>query len=63
LNVQGLGGVRETEMLTAEPYLPEPTASDFKVGIRKLKHYKSVGADHIAVELIQTGGGHCNLLS
>jgi hypothetical protein len=44
-------------MHTAEPHLPEPTASDFKVGIRKLKRYKSVGTDHIAVELIQTGGG------
>jgi hypothetical protein len=52
-----VGGVRETEMHAAESFLPEPTASDFKVAIRKLKSHKSVGADHIAAELIQAGGG------
>jgi hypothetical protein len=52
-----VGGVRETEMHAAESFLPEPTASDFKVGIRKLNSHKSVGADPIAADLIQAGGG------
>jgi hypothetical protein len=37
LNVHGEGGVRTTEMLTAEPFLPQPSASEFDVGIGKLK--------------------------
>jgi hypothetical protein len=37
LNVCGAGGVRQTEMHTAEPFMPEPSASELKSAIRKLE--------------------------
>jgi hypothetical protein len=55
LNVHGAGGVRQTEMHTAEPFVPEPSASEAEVAIGKLKRYKSPGVDQIPAELIQAG--------
>jgi sorting nexin-29 len=43
-------------MHTAEPFVPEPSASVAEVAIGKLKRYKSPGADQIPAELIQAGG-------
>jgi hypothetical protein len=40
-------------MHTAEPFVPEPSASEFEVAIGKLKRYKSPGVDQIPAELIQ----------
>jgi hypothetical protein len=40
LNVHGAGGVRQTEIHTAEPFVPEPSASEFEVAIGKLKRHK-----------------------
>jgi hypothetical protein len=37
LNVCGAGGVWQTEMHTAEPFVPEPSASDVEAVIGKLK--------------------------
>jgi hypothetical protein len=48
-NVHGVGGVRETEMHTAKPYVPEPSASEVEVAIGKSKRYKSPGIDQIPV--------------
>jgi hypothetical protein len=45
LNVHGAGGVRKTEIHTAEPFVPEPIASEVEVAIGKLKRYKSPGVD------------------
>jgi hypothetical protein len=56
LNVHGAGGVRQNEMHTAEPYVPEPSSSVAEVAIGKLKRYKSPGVDQISAELIQAGG-------
>jgi hypothetical protein len=56
LNVHGAGGVRQTEMHAAEPFVPEPSASEFEVPIGKLERYKSPGVDQISAELIQAGG-------
>jgi hypothetical protein len=39
-------------MHTAEPFVPEPSASEFEVAIGKLKRYKSPGVDQIPAELI-----------
>jgi hypothetical protein len=55
LNVHGAGGVRQTEMHTAEPFVPEPSSSEVEVAIEKLKRYKSPGVDQIPAELIQAG--------
>jgi hypothetical protein len=56
LNVHGAGGVRQTEMHTAEPFVPEPSASEAEVPIGKLKSYISPGFDQIPSELIPAGG-------
>jgi hypothetical protein len=56
LNVHGAGGVRQTEMHTAEPFVPQPSASEAEVAIGKQKSYKSPGVDQIPAELIQAGG-------
>jgi hypothetical protein len=50
-----MGGVRQTEMQTAEPFVPEPSASEVEDAIGKLKKYKSPGVDQIPAELIQAG--------
>jgi uncharacterized radical SAM superfamily Fe-S cluster-containing enzyme len=47
LNVQGPGGIRQTEIHTAEPFVPEPSAAEVEVAIRKLKRYKAAGSDQI----------------
>jgi hypothetical protein len=36
LNVCRVGGVRQTEIHTAEPFVPEPSASEVEVGTGKL---------------------------
>jgi hypothetical protein len=56
LNVHGVGGVRQTEIHTAEPFVPEPSASEIEVAIGKLKRYKFPGVDQIPAEIIQAGG-------
>jgi hypothetical protein len=56
LNLHGAGGVRQTEIHIAEPFVPEPSASEVEVAIGKLKSYKSPGIDQIPAELIQAGG-------
>jgi hypothetical protein len=43
LNVQGPGGIRQTEIHTAEPLVPQPSAAEVEVAIRKLKRYKAPG--------------------
>jgi hypothetical protein len=42
-------------MHTAEPSVPQPSASEVEVAIRKLKSYKSPGVDQIPGALIQAG--------
>jgi hypothetical protein len=56
LNVHGVGGVTQTEMHTAEPFVPEPSPPEAEVATGKLKRYKSSGADKIPVHVIQAGG-------
>jgi hypothetical protein len=55
LYVQGAGGVRQTEPHTAEPFVPEPSASEVEVATGKLKRHKSSGVDQIPAELIKAG--------
>jgi hypothetical protein len=42
-------------MHTAEPFVPEPSASEVEVANWKLKRYKFQGVDQIPAELIQAG--------
>jgi hypothetical protein len=63
LNVQRVGGIRQTEIQTAETSVPETSISEVEVAIGKLRRYKSSGADQIPAELIQAGGEHYILRS
>ena len=56
LNVNGLNDVRQTEIHTAKPLVPEPRAFDVEMAIGKLKGHKSPGNDQIRAELIKAGG-------
>jgi hypothetical protein len=56
LNVHGVNDVRQTEIHTAEPLVPEPTSSEVEIAIDKLKRYKSPGIDQIPAEQIQARG-------
>jgi hypothetical protein len=55
-NVQGVYDVRQTDIHTAEPLIPEPSLVGVEVAIGKLKSYKSPGTDQIQAELIKAGG-------
>ena len=55
LNVHGAKDVRQEEMHTAEPLVPEPSAFEVELAIEKLKNHKSPGNDQIPAELIKAG--------
>jgi hypothetical protein len=48
--------MRQTEIHTAKPFVPGPSAAEIVVAIIKLKRYKASGSDQIPAELIQAGG-------
>jgi len=54
-NVHGVKGVGQAEIHTAEPPVPEPSASEFELAIDNLKSHKSPGIDQIPAELIKVG--------
>jgi hypothetical protein len=56
LNVHGVSDVRQTEVHTAEPLVPEASAFEVEMVIEKLKRHKSPGTDQIPAELIKAGG-------
>ena len=56
LNVHGAKDVRQAEIHTAEPLVPEPSAFEVELAIEKLKSHKSPGIDQIPAELIKEGG-------
>ena len=49
--------VRKTEIHTAEPLEPQPSALEFELAIGKLNSCKSPGIDQIPAELIKAGWG------
>ena len=56
MNVHGISDVREVEINTAEPLVPEPSALEVELAIEKLKNKKSAGIDQIPAEMIKAGG-------
>jgi len=56
LDVHRVNDVRQTEIHTAEPLLPEPSAFEVELAIEKLKSPKSPGIDPIPAEFFQAGG-------
>ena len=55
MNVHGVNDVRQTEVHTAEPLVPEPSASEVQLAIENIKSHKSPGIDQIPAELIKEG--------
>jgi len=56
LNVHEVKDVRQAEMRTIEPLVPEPSAFEVELDIEKLKNHKSPTTDQIPAELIKAGG-------
>jgi len=55
-NMHGVKDVGQAEIHTAEPIVPESSASEFELAIDKPKSRKSPGIDQIPAELIKAGG-------
>ena len=51
-----LKDVGQAEIHTAEPLVPEPSASEVELAIDKLNSHKSPGIDQIPAELLKAGG-------
>ena len=49
--------VRQTDIHTAEPLMPEPSAFEIETAIEKLKIHKSPCIDQIPAELVIAGDG------
>jgi len=47
LNVHAVNDVRQTEIYTAEPLVPEPSAFEVEMATEKLKGHKSPGMEQI----------------
>jgi hypothetical protein len=56
LNVHEVHDVRQMDIHTVDPLIPEPSLVKVEIAIQKLKTYKSPGTDQIPAELIKTGG-------
>jgi hypothetical protein len=55
LSVHRVSGVRQVEIHTAEPLLPEPGPFGVEIAVAKVEKCKSPGSDQIPAELIQPG--------
>jgi len=47
--------IRQTEIHTAEPLVPEPSVFEFEIATEELKRHKSPVVDQIPAELIKKG--------
>ena len=56
LNVHRVNEVWQTEIDTAEPLVPEPSAFEVQMATGKLKTHKSPSIDQMPAELIKAGG-------
>jgi len=55
LNVHGVNQVRQTEIHTAEPPMPEPNVFEVEMADEKLKRHNSPCVDQIPAALIKAG--------
>jgi len=55
LNVHGVKDVRQIDILTTEPLVPEPSVFHFEIATEKLMGNKSPCTDQIPVEKIKVG--------
>jgi hypothetical protein len=56
LNIHVVNDVRQTEVHTAEPLVPEPSAFEVEMAIENLKRHESPGIGQIPAELVKAGG-------
>jgi hypothetical protein len=56
LNVDWVYDVRQMDICTVEPLVPEPSLVEAEIAIEKLKRYKSPGTDQILSKLIKAEG-------
>ena len=56
LNIHGVHDVRQTEIHTADPLVPEPSSFEVELAIEKLESHKSPGIDQIPAELNKAVG-------
>ena len=56
LNVHEVKDVRQAEIHTVEPLVPEPSAFEVELTIEKLKNHIITGIEKIPAELIKAGG-------
>jgi len=56
LNVYGVNNVRQTEIHTTEPLVPEPSVFEVEMAIEKLKSHESPGIDQIQAQMNKAGG-------
>jgi len=56
LNEHGVNHVRQAELHTAKPLVPQPSASEVEMAIEKLERHKLPGNDPIPAESIKAGG-------
>jgi hypothetical protein len=56
LNVYRINDVRQTQMHTTEPLVPDRSSFEDEIAIDMLKIYKTRGIDKLLAELIQVGG-------
>jgi len=54
--VHDVKDVGKADIHTAEPLVPDPSASEFDLDFDKLKSHKSQGIDQIPAEPIKVGG-------
>jgi hypothetical protein len=54
LNIHGVHNVRQKDIHTAQPLVPEPSLVEVEIATGKLS-YKSPGTDQIPAELIKAG--------
>ena len=53
IELHGVNDVRRTEIHTAEPLVPGPSAFEVELATEKLKRHKSPGIDQIPAELLK----------
>jgi hypothetical protein len=61
--VFNVSNVRQIEVHTAEPLIPDVSPLEVEIAIAKLKRYKSPGSDEIPAEVIQKEGKYYCLRS
>jgi hypothetical protein len=63
MNVHRVSDVRQIEIDTAEPLVPDPSFFEVEIAIAKMKRYKSPGSNQISKNLFKQEVKNCGLRS